>query len=250
MKCLSIGKRLSIAAVAAAALAGPVTAAHAALFNVGDAVLVLYGNNTEYYQDLGNMNTLLSTGVDLNLSSIINTNSPGGAGPTSTPLKYTLVGYTGETTTDSIFFGDGTKLSSWTSGNKTGVSAGTIQTGLSGWLTLTAGLSSSQLLAATDANSFSTNMDPASSGSLGGGVPSSRPAFSTIDSTLYLLGRQVGGASGTLAQLGTASLSSQTGHFVVSAVPVPAAVVLFATGVIGLVGLARRKMSGARPEAA
>jgi len=246
MKCLSMGKRLAVAAVAAAALVGPVTAAHAALFNAGDAVLVLYGNSTEYYQDLGNINTLLSTGVNLDLSAIINTNSPGGAGPASTPIKYTLVGFTGNAATDSIFFGDGSILSSWTNANKTGVSAPTIQSGLSNWLTLTAGLSSPQLLAATDANSFSTNMDPASSGSLGGGVTSTRPAFSNIDSTLYLLERQVNGASGSLSQVGIASLNSQTGQFVVSAVPVPAAVILFGTGIIGLVGLARGRKLGVK----
>jgi hypothetical protein len=244
MKRLSIGKRLAVAAVAAAALIGPVTSVQAMTFNVGDAVLTVYGNGTEYSTDLGNFSTLLSTGVDLNLSSFLSQNSPTGVNGANT-IKYTLVGYTGPNSTDSFFFGDGTQRSSWSTAQLNGVSGSTIQSGVSAYQTAVAGTGSQNLFAASDPASFSTNMDPAGSGSLGGGVPSTRPAFSLIDSTLFLLQRQVSGApNNSLTQVGTALLNSQTGHFVISAVPVPAAVVLFATGVIGLIGVARRRVFG------
>jgi hypothetical protein len=79
-----------------------------------------------------------------------------------------------------------------------------------------------------------------------GSIPVSHPGAASVESVLNLLQR-TGGAT-TLSQVGTAILSLQgpnANHFVVAAaVPVPAAVVLFATGVIGLVGLARRRMAG------
>ena len=69
MKSLSIVKRLAVAAVAAAALAGPVTAAHALQFSAGDAVLAVYGNGTEYVKNLGTISSVLSSGVDVNLNT-------------------------------------------------------------------------------------------------------------------------------------------------------------------------------------
>ena len=51
----------------------------------------------------------------------------------------------------------------------------------------------------------------------------------------------------TIASL-TAGGQLQIGQ--IAAVPVPAAVVLFASGLVGLVGLARRRMSGTSQKAA
>lgn len=239
MNVRSIAKRVATAAIAAAALTGPVTAAHALQFGSGDAVLVLYGNNTEYVQNLGNFQTLLSTGTTLNLSSIM-----ASVGGTNT-IKYTIVGNDAGV---DFFFGDGSALSTWTSLQKSQVVPTNYNTGLTNWSgNLKAVNDTRSLIPATDALSFSTNIDPVGSGSLGGSVPSTKPAFSNIDSTLYLLSRGNTAAAGTLAQVGTAVLNSATGIFTigpVAAVPVPAAAVLFATGVIGLVGLGRRRALG------
>ena len=66
MRWTSIKRTVIATALAAiTAIGGLAGQAHALQFASGDAVLVLYGNNTEYYQNLGNFNTLLSTGVDL-----------------------------------------------------------------------------------------------------------------------------------------------------------------------------------------
>ena len=225
------------AVLAVAALAGPLTAAHALQFGTGDAVLVLYGNNTEYVQNLGNFSTLLSTGTDINLSTILGNSNV--ASPNT--IQYTIVG----NTSTQFFFGDGTQRSTWSSTNLNQVVPTNYNTALAGWSGQLANAGDARsLIPASDGLSFSSNLDPAGKGTLGGSIPGTRPAFATIDSTLYLLQRDNTGAASTLAQVGTAFLSSQTGHFVISAVPVPAAAVLFATGMIGLVGVARRRALG------
>ena len=245
MKSLSIVKRLAVAAVAAAALAGPVTAAHALQFSAGDAVLAVYGNGTEYVKNLGTISNLIANGVDvdLNLGGVLTA-----IGPTSS-LKYTVFGFTGSGLTATMFFGDSAPIGSWTTPQKNQNLPATLSNALIGYSgALGAAADVRNLFPQNDGLSFSTNLNAAGSDTLGGSISSAHPAVANIDTVLNLLQR-TGGAT-TLAQVGTGFLSSANGHFVVSAVPVPAAVVLFATGVIGLVGLARRKMSGARPEAA
>jgi len=235
MKYPSVIKRLAVAAVAAAAMTGPMTAAHALQFNSGDAVLVLYGNNTEYVQNLGSFSTLVSSGVDLDLSSIMS--SVGG----TNAIKYTIVGNTGS----SIFFGNSVQVGSWTSTNKNQIVPGTYTTSLTNWSgQLGANSDGRSLIPKADGLSFTSFLNPAGTDTLAGSIPGARRGSADIDSILYLLERQNPGAATTLAQVGTAFLSSANGHFVISTVPVPAAVVLFATGMVGLVGMARRRVLG------
>jgi hypothetical protein len=244
MKGLSMVKRLTVAAVAAAALAGPATAAHALQFASGDLVLAVYGNGTEYVANLGTISNVLSKGVDVNLGSILTTITPGGVAGAN-PIKYTVFGYSGT----AITFGDSAPIASWTTTQKNQILPATLINAMSLWGSeLVTAADARTLFPATDNLSFSTNLNAANSDTLGGSISSAHVAAVTIDSVLNLLQR-TGGAT-TLAQVGTAMLSSSTGHFVISAVPVPAAVVLFATGLIGLVGLARRRMSGSQQDAA
>lgn len=235
MKCPSMIKRLAVAAVAAASLAGSVTAAHALQFNTGDAVLVVYGNNTEYAQNLGSFSTLLSNGIDLDLSSFLP--SVGGANT----VKYTIVGSTAST----IFFGNGFAASAWTATQKNQVLPNTYTNGLVNWSgPLGAAGDTRSLFPVNDLLSFSTNLNGSGADTLGGSIPAARRGSADIDTILNLLQRPISGAGSTLATVGTAFLNSATGRFTISAVPVPAAVVLFATGIIGLVGVARRRVLG------
>ena len=101
-----------------------------------------------------------------------------------------------------------------------------------------------QIYSAADATlSFHQYLNISNTDTLGGTL-NGRRGSSDIDQTLYLLERT--GAAGTLAAATTGFLNSLTGQFVVgnaAPVPVPAAAVLFASGIVGLVGLARRQMS-------
>jgi hypothetical protein len=236
MKSLSIVKRLAVAAVAAAALTGSVTAAHALTFNTGDAVLVIYGNDNQGYVNLGNWNTLKTTGASINVSSILGAAGVSGANP----IEYTVLGNLGALT--PLWFGNNVDISQWTTTNKNQTLPTPFNTALTNWrgqltnandTARTIYSSSDALLAYT--TYFGTTDTYA-------GAITGRRGSTDIDNILYMLERT--GAAGTLAGVTTAFLNSQTGLFTMApaAVPIPAAAVLFATGVIGLIGVARRKL--------
>jgi hypothetical protein len=245
MKGLSMMKRVMVGAVAAAALAGPVTAAHALQFSQGDAVLAVYGNSTEYLANLGTISNLVTNGASLDLSSIM-----GSVGGTN-PIRYTLFGFSDPNT---LFFGDGSTASSFTTSQKNTSLPASVVSALQGYSgALVNAADARNLFPLADALSFTSNLNPDSSNTFGGNISSAHPAVASIDHILNLLtANDPGTGIIGLSQVATALLSSSNGSFVVSvsAVPVPAAVVLFATGVIGLVGLARRRMSGTQPDAA
>ncbi len=227
--------------LAVAGLGGIPQQAQALTFSPGDAVLVLYGNGTEYYQNLGSFSALLTNGINLNLTSALS--SVGGANP----IEYTVVGNNSGT---SMFFGSLSTAAQFTAQQLNQVLPATYENVLLNWRgPLGAAADPTRTLyLATDALSFTSNMNVSGNDSLGASIPAVRRGSADINTVLNLLQR-TGGAN-TLTTVGSAFLSQANGTFVVSAVPVPAAVVLFATGVIGLVGLARRRMSGARPDAA
>lgn len=232
--------------LAVAGLGGIPQQAQALTFGAGDAVLVLYGNNTEYVKNLGSFSSLLTNGVDLDLSSILPTLLVNTPDPVN-PIEYTIVGSNSPT---SIFFGNSFAASTWSTAQKNAVLVNTYTGALNNWsgpLGLAADPART-LYPETDPLAFSPNLNGANSDTLGGSIPSTRRGSADIGTILQLLQRD--GNAASLATVGTAFLNQANGHFVVSAVPVPAAVVLFATGVIGLVGLARRRMSGAHPNAA
>jgi hypothetical protein len=220
----------------------------------GDAVLVLYGNGTEYVKNLGSFSSLIGTDLDLTTAgpaggNVLTSLTPLGAAG-SNMVQYTIIGRS----STQFIFGNADPLINpadssaiWTSGNKSslGTNSPNYLSALNGWsqnLSIAGDVRS--LIPHDDGLSFGSNLDPSSSGSLGM-LPAGKQGFSTVDNLLYLLTRNVGSGTtnnNSLALVATASIVN--GHFVVSAVPVPAAVVLFATGVIGLVGIARRRVLG------
>lgn len=243
MKCVSMVKRLAVAAVAAAALAGPVTSAHALQFSAGDAVLSVYGNGTEYVRNLGSMSNLINNGLTLDLSSIMSQVSAGG-----NPLAFAIAGYNSNT---NIMFGSRSAIGDWTAQNKNQLSPNTLFSNLSGWGGLLASASDARnLFPQADPLSFSTNMNASGANTLGGAVPAARGGFAPVGELMHILTRTGNAASLTESTIASLTAGGQLQIGQVAAVPVPAAVVLFASGLVGLVGLARRRMSGTSQKAA
>jgi hypothetical protein len=237
-------KKLAVAAVAAASLAGPVTSAHALQFSPGDAVLSVYGNGVEYVRNLGSYQNLISNGLTLDLSSILSQVSPGG-----NPLAYAIAGFNNGNT--DIFFGSRSPIADWTAQNKNQLQPNVLFANLDGWrVNLADAGDTRNFIPQPDPLSFSTNLNASGANTLGGAVPAVRGGFAPVGELMHLL-RRTGGPS-TLTEVSTAFLSAngQLQIGTVAAVPVPAAVVLFASGLVGLVGLARRRMSGRSQEAA
>ena len=248
MKSLSIVKRLTVAVVAAAALAGPVTGAHALQFTAGDAVLAVYGNGNEYTANIGTIQNLLTNGVNVDLTPYISQINAGGA-----PLKIEVFGYTGTTNTSNVLFGNADDISLWNVSGSTGDQTKNTPGGLvNALLGYSGGLKNAAdsrvIFPNTDNLSFSHILNNDGSDSLGSNINGNHTAAVGVDTVLNLFEQSKTG--NILTQVGTGMFNSATNRFVVSAVPVPAAVVLFATGVIGLVGVARRRMSGKQVDAA
>jgi hypothetical protein len=231
---------IAVAVGAAVVVVGMPSKADALVVAPGDAVLVIYGNDQQGYLNLGSWNTLKANGGSFPVSGILNT--PGVSGMNT--IEYTVVGNFGTgtlTPSAPMFFGTDTEISNWSVPNKNGVLPVTYNTNLTNWggpLTQ-ANDPTRTIYSKTDPTlSFSKYLDPLENDTLGGSIP--RRGSADINNVLYLLERT--GAASTLAGITTAMLSSQTGLFTVGTVPipVPAAAVLFATGLIGLVGVARR----------
>ncbi len=233
---------LAAGLLAVAGLGGVPQQAQALTFNTGDAVLVIYGNDNQGYLNLGNWNTLKTTGASIDVSGILGAGGVSGANP----IEYTVLGNVGALT--PLWFGNSVDISSWSATNKNQTLPNPFNTALTNWrgqLTnaniadptqsaRTIYSSSDGLLAYT--TYFGTTDTYA--GALNG-----RRGSTDIDNVLFMLERT--GAATTLAGVTTAFLNSQNGLFTmspVSAVPIPAAAVLFGTGVIGLIGIARRKL--------
>jgi hypothetical protein len=159
-------------------------------------------------------------------------------------IEYTVVGNFGTgtlTPSAPMFFGSDADISSWSSTQKNQVLPITYNTNLTNWrgpLTQANDPSRTIYAKADPLLSYSLYLDPGGTDTFNGSIPGSRRGSADINNVLYLLERT--GAASTLAGITTAMLSSQTGMFTVQAIPIPAAAVLFATGLIGLVGVARR----------
>ena len=242
MRLKSRIKRVAVAVFALAVMtgAGFTGKAEAIEINSGDLALILYGNGTEYYQNLGSTGTLLAPGA----TTVFNTSSStlsavGGANP----VKWALVSYS--------FDADGnpTVLNS-TLNPITPSQTSQVVIG-NGWIGLTNfthqdGLTQ-QFLPSGNPGSFSNQLDPSGNGSLASTFPVSTTGG--FGSTLSVIEGDF--TSNIIHQVGTASLSTPSpsgfslltisGVAAPAPVPLPASVVLFGTGLLGLVALSRRE---------
>jgi len=242
-------KAMVVAGVLAVTGLGGITQqAQALTFNAGDAVLVLYGNGSEYYRNLGSSSSI-PTNVTIDQSfmsqlggtnvieyTILGGNAANfGAAPTST-----FEGSAIPSTNVSVTTG-------WTAARNGSINQQQYWNTIVGWAGQVGTITGSEgVLASSDSRSFSSFFGTADR--LNAAFPLRMSA--NIDSALYLLERDFSPLGTQTAQsaLGQAGLTlvaaTGAGQFTFSSVapvPIPAAVVLFGSGLVALVGLARRK---------
>lgn len=226
--------------------------AQALEFGASDAVLVLYGNSTEYYKNLGPVSSLLSGGANVTIDQSIMSQLDGAA-----PIKYSLIGFNAAsfamdpTVTyqgSAIPHTNTTLLSGWTAGRNGQLDQGQYWNTFRNWQgQLSTIPGTDNVLAASDTRSFTSFFG--TSDKLNASFP--LRMSSNIDSVLHLLGRDFLPIGDQTAQTGlgqallTLIAGTGAGQFTftggeVAPVPVPAAVILFGSGLIGLAGLARR----------
>jgi hypothetical protein len=231
-------KRIMVAAVltVVTAIAGVAGKVHAFSFTDGDLVLAIYGNETEALYNLGTANTVLAPGsqpTSLDVSAGLQAASVG-----INPVRYAVYGH------DSL---DANNLAIWAG---TRVDPAQINAGLLG-ITIQFGFSLNQAgqggftgdtVAKADPQSFSSNLDPSGDSNFSGTWPVAM--FGEPGDNLHIVKGDV--LTSVFTQVGQATLAPG-GLFTiglgVNPVPLPAGVVLFGTGVIGLIGIVRRSFS-------
>ncbi len=230
MRCTAFTRTVMAAVAVATIVAGVAEQAQAFTFEEGDLVLAIYGINAEMLYNLGQVNTRLANGASYSLDV--------SAGLTATqvginPVKYTVFEW-------DLVLPDGQVIAA------TPFSASQIS-GSS--ISLVDQLNPSILFSTqtqTQGLTFTSQLNAGGNGSLGGAWPVRMEG--NLDQMLNLMQGDV--ATNTFSQVGRVLLTSgglvTIGSPGPAAVPLPAGVVLFGTGLIGLVGMARRVAAGHR----
>jgi hypothetical protein len=237
MKVRSV-KQLIVAAALTVftAWVGMVGQAQAFSFGDGDLVLAIYGNNTEALYNLGIANTRHGTGAtfSLDVSAGLNQAQTG-----TNPVKYTIFGWD-----SSLQVQAATKF---LPSEVVGPLDLTSQLNPSvAWSGLVTGMPfTGDTIAKSDTRSFSSNLDGAGDGKLGGAWPVAMQG--QLGDVLNIMS---GNAElNTFTQVGRVLLAAN-GLLTIgnpgpggAPVPLPAGVVLFGSGLIGLIGIARRSFN-------
>ena len=226
---------MATALAVATAVAGFAGQAQAFTFGEGNLVLAIYGNNTEALYNLGSASSILSPGgagiTNLNVSAGLTA-----AGIGTNPVRYTVFGH--DSTLGTLYAG--TSFAS--SAINPNLFASTVQ------FEASIGMASQAIFAGdtiskADFKSFSSNLNQNGAGNMGGTWPVAMQGG--LDQVINVMQGDVN--TNTFTQVGRVLLTANglltAGNPGPAAVPLPAAVVLFGTGLIGLIGVARRSFN-------
>jgi hypothetical protein len=224
---------MATALAVATAVAGVAGQAQAFTFSQGDLVIAIYGNNQEALYDLGNASSLLAGATqDINLGTV--GLAAASVGPNA--VQYTVFGF-------NLNGGSGGVVAS-TIANLSAIIGPALNNQFNPTFNMSAtGAFVGDTIGAADGKSFTSNLNAAGTGSMAGAWPVAMQGG--IGQVLNILAGDV--ETNTFTQIGRVQFTSN-GHLLIgnpgpAAVPLPAGVVLFGTGLIALVGIARRRIN-------
>jgi len=227
--------------------------ARAMQVNPGDLVLAMFSNGTEYYRNLGPASTLLAgglTNINVGASSLNPLSVTSGANP----ILWGLISAEGQTQLNTFMNTASTMTSQQIVDSGTNNTVVPVKSLMDGWrnqLGVSTPAGNEATLPASDPASWASTWGLA--GNLGG-VMGAASFQGGLDSVLTMIkgqARTAGGQLNVFSDVGRAVLTS-AGMFSICGgancdlqpVPIPAAAVLFGSGLIGLIGIARRKVAG------
>jgi hypothetical protein len=221
---------MATALAVATAVAGVAGQAQAFTYGQNDLVLAIYGNNTEALYNLGTYSTLLAAGPNTNLT--LGTAGLAAAQVGGSAVKWTIFGW-------DLSLPDGQihAATAFTPAQITGALDFTSQFNPS---TAWSGGFTGDTISKGSSLSFSSNLNTAGAGKFEGAWPVAMQG--SLDQVLNIMQGNV--ALNAFTQVGRVQFTSD-GHLIIgnpgpAAVPLPAGVVLFGTGIIALIGIARR----------